>query len=160
MKARRVSMTQGLKGLAIAAVGVTLLAVAAAAQVREHGGSGRPGRGFGGGFPMRGLERLNLTDEQRAEVRKIFDERREASRPSFDEIRKLERELQAAVLADTTSLETIRDLTTRIADAHKAQVEARVATELKIVQLLTPEQKQQLSDLWSSRGRSGEPGER
>lgn len=119
-----------------------------------QGGRG-PGRGpgFDGVLPM--LRGLNLTDAQREQVRAIMDAQRTADSPRRN-LMDLERQLQAALLADAPDDQKIEELKTSIASASAAALAARIDLESRIVQVLTPEQRAQAREaLDKAPGRRG-----
>ncbi len=127
-----------------------------------------PGRGVGRGFGPGGpggpgpgiVHRLDLTEQQREQLRAIMQERRE-SKPGAA-MMELQKQLQTALFADTVDLAKVEQLKTAIAAAQAAMLSARIDTELKINQLLTPEQRAKARELIASgpgpgrgRGRRG-----
>ncbi len=122
--------------------GVVLLgaAVALAAQGpgRHHGWWGPLGPGWGFG----GLGRLDLTSEQRESIRRILSERRDTFQEAARSTRRLELELRKAIFSQDAS--AVATLTSQLADAYRAALEARVAVGQQIADLLTPEQRNQL----------------
>jgi Spy/CpxP family protein refolding chaperone len=134
----------------LAAIVTAIAAAGVAAQGRA------PGRGPGFGMP--GLERLNLSEDQRTDLQKLFVDQREQGR--FEHVGRLERELQQALIANPSDLETLHGFITKIVDAQRAQLEARVVLQQKVIQILTPEQRQQLSEFYASApNRRGPPRE-
>jgi len=119
------------------------------------GGDGRGGRGGpGGGLSI--VHQLNLTDQQREQVKSIMEGQRE-QRPDAN-MMELQKQLRAAVFADSPDLGKIEQLKTAIASAEAAMLSARIDTELKINQILTAEQRAKARDLIASgpaRGRRG-----
>jgi Spy/CpxP family protein refolding chaperone len=139
---------------AVALVAVVAL-VPAAAQVQQ--GPQRPGRaGMGRGFGPGGpggpgpgiVHRLNLTDQQREQIAAIVEEHRE-SRPGA-KVMDLRKELQAALFADTVDLAKVEGLKTAIAAAEAALLASRIETEMKVNQVLTPEQRAKARELIAS----------
>ena len=131
---------------AVLVAAVALVAVSAQAQEanrprREHPAQGRglgPGRGMGAGP---GLERLNLTDQQREQIRGIFEQARASNEAAGRNAGELQRELRAAIFADTPDHAKIDQLKAAIASAQTSALDARVAIDLKIAEVLTPEQR-------------------
>ena len=126
----------------LAALAITLTAVPLLAQPPQ--GHGRMGMGMGPGAGMMAglgpmLHDLNLTDAQRQQIHALMQENRPQDQPKIGE---LQQKLHAALVnGDTASLDQIKaDLNA----AHAAQLDAHVALMQKVVQILTPEQKQQL----------------
>lgn len=154
---------------ALVAISVVASAPAAAQFGQGRMGGGRmgpggpqgPGRGPGGpggpGGLMPLLQQLNLTDAQRDQVRAIMDERRD-ERPGGN-MPELQQQLQAAIFANTPDTPKIDELKAAIAAAQAAEVAARIDTELRIAQILTPEQRAKARELVARgpgpRGREG-----
>lgn len=121
-------------------------------QERGFGGPRRgPGwRGGGPGFALRGLD---LTDEQRAQIRGIHESERQAQQGPPADVQ-LHRELQAAVFADTPDAAKIAALEQQLVQAHSERLARRIAIQQKVAQVLTPEQRAQARErLTARRGR-------
>ena len=145
--------TRTLSTIAVAAaVAVTTAISAGAGQSPAGPGPGPQGRGGRGG-PLPILRQLNLTETQRGQIKALTDERR-AQNDAQSPARKLvdlHRTLAAAVFADTPDTAQIEQLRASIAEAEAGLLAARVDLQLKIAQILTPEQRQQAREL-SDRG--------
>ena len=102
-------------------------------------GQGR-GPAFDGALPI--LRGLNLTDAQREQIRSITEAQRSADNPRRN-LMDLERQLQAALLADAPDHQKIEELKTSIASASAAALAARIDVQSRIAQVLTPEQRAQ-----------------
>ena len=146
---------------AVLVVGTTISAGAGQPPSGRGPGQGPgPGRGGPGGpFPV--LRQLNLTDTQREQIKAITDAER-ATRESTQEespvrtLVELRRSLHAAIFADTPDTAQIDQLRASIAEAEAAALAARIDLELKIAQVLTPEQRAQARELGArSPGRVG-----
>src|SRR4051812_970709 len=129
---------------------LTLLAVAvlastlAAQAPGERGPRGNgPGRGGPGPAPM--LRSLDLTDAQKEQVKALTAER--AQQGAGRTLAGLERDLTAAVMADSPDTAKIEQLKTSILEAQTAALNERVDLQLRIAQILTPEQRQQAREL-------------
>jgi Spy/CpxP family protein refolding chaperone len=121
---------------------------------------GGPGRGGPGG-PMGllpGLNRVDLTDAQREQVRAVMEQERQANGPG-EKLRQAEQALNAAVLSsDGQGIETAK---AALSAAQASELDHRVEIMQKIVQILTPEQRQALAQLPPPGGRGrgrGAPG--
>jgi Spy/CpxP family protein refolding chaperone len=146
----------------IAVVAMVAMIPVAAQGLQGRGGGGQS-RGFGGpgglggpGRPMAILNQLNLTDQQQEQIKTIHQERRQ-ERPGAD-MRELQKQLQTAIFADTVDIATIEGLKTAIASAEAAMLSGRIDTEVKISQVLTPEQRAKARELFAKgplRGRRG-----
>ncbi len=109
------------------------------AEVRQ----GRGGFGRGGG-PL--FARLDLTDAQREQIRAIMKENVDGERPGAKRAG-LEQQLRAAIFADTPDLGKIDQLKNAIAEADAAALARRIDVELKVAQVLTPEQRVKAREL-------------
>lgn len=116
---------------------------------QRMGGPGRGGRGPGGPGPgiMPMLQQLDLTDQQREQLRTLMDENRPPADPG--QLRDAELKLHAAILGDTPDPQAIDTAKTAINAAHAAELDHQVQMLSKIAQILTPEQRQQLLKLQS-----------
>ena len=119
-------------------------------QRQRRGGPGFDGpRGIrGGGMEFRGLD---LTDDQRAQLRKV----REARQPEFKaagaKLRAAREGMRALIEADSINESAIRSKSQEVAaaEAEVAILNAKVRAES--MQILTSEQQQKLKELRASR---------
>lgn len=100
-----------------------------------------------GGYFHRLAQRLNLTDDQKAQIKTVLQSERDALRPLLGQLRAARTNLRAAIRAANAN-----ETTVRAASAQVAVVEANLAVErmkifAKIAPILTDEQRQQLSEL-------------
>lgn len=124
--------------LALAVLGVTVATAQGPGPGRWRGWWGPPGPAWGGwGFGM-----LDLTAEQREAIRRIVAEQRDAGRGAARETRRLEAELRKAILAQDAA--AVSSLAEQLAEAYRKQLDARIATEQRVAQVLTPEQRNRL----------------
>jgi len=93
-----------------------------------------------------------LTDSQREQVKALTDEQRsQDNQGAMRKLGDLQRQLQAAIYADTPDTNQIDQIRASIAEAETAALAARVDLELKIAQILTPEQRKQARELSEQR---------
>ena len=141
----------------LAIVAALVLVAAAIATVSAQGqGPGRRGMGPGpGGFgpgPLPMLGRLDLTDAQKEQIKSILAEK--SGQTDRQTLGNLERDLNAAIMADQPDLSKIEQLKSSIAEAQTAALNDRVDLQLRIAQqVLTPEQRQKARELPAGRGR-------
>jgi len=159
--------TQSRTLLTIAAAAIvvttTIAATAAGQSPVGRGPGGGPGRGGPSG-PMPVLRQLNLTDAQREQIKTLTDAERAARTQSGGQapartLFELQQSLQAAIFADTPDTAQIDQLKANIAEAEAAALAGRIDLQVKIAQILTPEQRAQARELTAQRanrvGRAG-----
>ena len=132
---------------AIALALTAAISTAALAQPPAGRGRGFAGGGFGPGGPIPILPQLNLSDAQKQQIQALTDEQRSQDGQSMKTMMDLQRSLQAATYADNPDAGRIEQIRSSITDAEAAALSARVELELKIAQILTPEQRQAARDL-------------
>ena len=117
------------------------LLMAAPVLAQPPQGQGGRGRGamMGPGGPFAMLRGLNLTDDQRQQIKAILDENRPAQPP---QTMALERKLHAAILNnDAGAIDTLK---TQLLQAHEQELDRQIAVLQRIAPILTADQKQQL----------------
>lgn len=126
---------------------VLMLALLVAAPVLAQppqgpGGRGRMGgRMMGPGGPFAMLRGLNLTDDQRQQIKAILDADRPAQPP---QTMQLERKLHVAILnGDASAIDTLK---TQLLQAHEQELDRQIDVLQRIAPILTADQKQQLLD--------------
>ena len=112
---------------------------------RERRGGGKR-NGFGkerrGGGMMRGLERLNLTDAQKQQIRTIMEANR-PDRNSFEEVRGLmEAKRNGTITAEQTE---------KLKAFHEAQKQKREEVKTQILAVLTDEQRAEYEKMKAER---------
>ena len=119
---------------------VLALAVAVAAPLAaQPQGQGGRGRMMGPGGPFAVLRGLNLTDDQRQQIKAILDQNRPGVPPDG---MNLERKLHAAIISgDAGTVETMK---TQLLQAREQQIDREIAVLQQIAPILTADQKQQL----------------
>jgi Spy/CpxP family protein refolding chaperone len=101
-------------------------------------------------FP--GLNRVDLTDAQREQVRGILEQERQSGERG-EKVRQAEQALHTAVLSgDSAGVETAK---AALNAAQSAALDRRVSVMQKIAQVLTPAQRQELAQLPPPQGRGG-----
>lgn len=134
--------------------------VALSAQVPPgRGGSRQPGVGPAHGRgPMGMLRGVDLTDAQREQIRAIVTEQR-TGEDSMRKLGELRRELHTAIFADTPDPARIEQLKGAIVEAEAAALAARIEHQLKIAQVLTPDQRAKVREMPGPgpRGRGARP---
>ena len=100
-----------------------------------------------GGYFHRMAQRLNLTDDQKAQIKTIWQSDKDTLKSLFSQLHAARQYLRATIQAAGAN-----ETTVRAASAQVAVVEANLAVErmkifAKIAPVLTDEQRQQLSEL-------------
>lgn len=128
-----------LKTGVVSAIAVVLVAsavVVSGQQLQRRGhGMGGPGGRWMAPAIMR-----ELTDEQRTQVRAILEEQRSGQQGPPAGM-KLQRELQAELLADVPNDQRIEELKGQILSAQAEGLSRHIAVQKRIAEVLTPEQR-------------------
>jgi Spy/CpxP family protein refolding chaperone len=143
--------SRSFRTLAAVALALTAaISTAALAQPPAGRGRGFAGGGFGPGgpIPIPILPLLNLSEDQKQQIQAVTDEQRDqGAQQSMKTMMDLQRSLQAAIYADNPDPGRIDQIRSSIAEAEAAALSARVELEVKIAQILTPEQRKTTRDL-------------
>jgi Spy/CpxP family protein refolding chaperone len=104
------------------------------------------------------LRGVDLTDAQREQIRAIVTEQR-TGEDSMRKLGELRRELHTAIFADTPDPARIEQLKGAIVEAEAAALAARIEHQLKIAQVLTPDQRAKVREMPGPgpRGRGARP---
>ena len=114
-----------------------------APQTGRGEGARRPGRAAGEAL----MRRLNLTPEQRERLREIRAQSESNARDLTRRVRLARRALDEAIYADSSDESKIEQHARLLLDAQAELLQLRVATELKVRRVLTPEQLQTFREL-------------
>lgn len=126
----------------------------------------RGGRGMRGvGISPRMAEELELTDAQNAEIQAIRDALREQTSPARETVRELRTELRELWSADEPDQKAIVSKMDQMQAEKHAMAIARVEAKLQVLDVLTPEQKDEMKAIRAERRerrteRRSERGER
>ena len=146
-----------MSGLGAAALVALALSGVAAAQDQEPRGP-RPGGGPGGPPPIeRMMERLGLSEDQRAAVHAVIEKDQDAIRPLGDAARQAHEAFQKALDAESPDVTRVGQLALAMNAAQKKFDAARKAEMEKIKAILTPEQRERLEQAMQ-RGPGRGPG--
>jgi protein CpxP len=153
----KISLAAALVAVATSGVAIALAQDAGQPQRREGQGP-RGGPGFGG--PMRGpggpgfgmeFRGLDLSDDQRAQLRKIRESHEAEFKAVREKLRAARQGMRELIEADAINESAIRARSTEVAaaEADAAILNARVRAEA--MQILTAEQQQKLKELRAQR---------
>lgn len=120
-----------------------------------HGGHGIKGDGMGA---LRGLHRLDLSEAQDDKIFEIMHAQAPAMRKQMQALRKSEQELRTLKAAPDYSEAKAKQLIDGIARQRADMEVARLQSERKVLDVLTPEQRKQLAEMKPVR--DGKPGKR
>jgi protein CpxP len=109
----------------------------------------------GGALPF--LGQLNLTDEQKEQVKTILDRSREESKPIAEELRKLQPQKQALIYTETFDEAGALALVDQEITLQKALTLNQMVTQHAVYNVLTAEQKAKLAELIAKRKEMGPP---
>ena len=143
------TLALGVAAVAMLGFGVAYAQSPAAAPQNRGPAMGRSGGQMG---PMGMFRRLDLSTQQKDELKATFQAQRDQNQAVRDRVRKAEQALQTELLADAPDQGKIQQLQTDLNQAQQDALGARVAMELKAYQILTPAQRQQLRDAQARRG--------
>lgn len=118
-------------------------AVQAGSRVSQQPGRPAPPPGPDGMF----LALLDLTDAQKAQIRRLHEAEREAARPFHDQLRRIHDELRQATENGAFDEATVRAILAREAQVMTELNLSRLKTEAAVWQMLTPEQRTKLAEL-------------
>ena len=143
-------------GLAAAVLGLSAVAAVTAQgpgggqpPFGRRGGPGGPGGRMGGpggaiGIP---LDRLNLTDAQRDQVKSVVDSHEAELRTLGEKAMTARRALEHAVTADTIDEGAIRAKAADVASVESDMAVARARVHADVLQVLTSDQRAKLKEL-------------
>jgi Spy/CpxP family protein refolding chaperone len=148
----------------IAAVILAGGAVFAFAQHRR--GEGPKGGGFGHRGMGMAMRELNLTDDQKIQVKAIFDSSRETVKPVLDEL-KANREKLMQLSGQAFDVAQVSEIAKRQGELMSQLIVEHERAKSKIFAILTDEQKAKAKEMQDKmkdhlggfKGHRGEPGE-
>ena len=146
---------QGRRGkvAAVAAFLVVLLVAAAVSEAQRGGGRGDRGglRGGRAAATLLPLRQLELTDEQREQIRAAVAESREAGRDTARAIRDARRGIAEAVATEAVDQERIRALAADLGRLQGDAAVGRANLRATLWRLLTPEQQARAAKIRTER---------
>ncbi|EOD81703.1 zinc- resistance associated protein [Grimontia indica] len=115
---------------------------------KHHGGEGmHGGKGMMGKHLLRGVD---LTDEQKAELKTLREQKREAMKANKGEFRTQmmaeRQQMQELMLADNFDEAAVRALAEKMVDQQVERRIAMVKSQHEMMSILTPEQKVQVKE--------------
>jgi Spy/CpxP family protein refolding chaperone len=107
-----------------------------------------PGMMMGAPGAMMGLERLDLSAEQRSRIAQIQDEAHEQHQVLMELMHAPDGPMTGMMGGDASDDAAARQAYETMSTLHKAMFEAHLETRRKILDLLTPVQREQLTRSW------------
>ena len=118
------------------------------------GGGMMGGMGMGPGGGMGPVWMLDLTDEQRDKIEKIYDDVRRKNWDTYGKIMDEQSKLRDLYSGDTVDPKKVGAIYAGISKLHQQVIEANVEAHNRVQAVLTKEQKEQLRQ-WSRGGMGG-----
>ena len=138
-----------MKRFALSVVMTGMLGLAAytfsGAQPPSRGPEEQRPRGGPGAGAIAALRGADLTEEQKAAIKAIREADQSAGQGPSTEAR-LRRELQAEVFSDAPDTQKIASLQQQLAESQSARLARQIATDQKIAQVLTAEQRAKIRE--------------
>ena len=155
----KISLAAGVAALMLAGAAPALIAHDQDAPQRRGpgprmGGPGGPGRGGPMGGPMGfgpGFRQLDLTDDQKAQLKSIADSHRDEFRQAGEKIGAAREGMRALLEADQINESAIRAKSAEVAAAEAEIAILNAKVRQQQLQILTSEQQAKLKELRDSR---------
>lgn len=154
----RKKVLAGGVGLVLAAMALVAVDEVHAAEEQRWGGRGGRGAWLGGprgggpaGTFLPPLRRLELSDEQRDQVRTVIGESRETARTHAQQMRAAREDLAEAVASATVDEDRIRTLAADIGRLTGDAAIRRAQVYTAVWQILTPEQQARAEEIEAER---------
>lgn len=147
-------MKASKKSIALILAGTMMLGGAGAALAyggyKGHGGCGHHGGGYSHGMPMRALKQLDLTDEQRNQLKTLVKTQREAMRDQFDAMHDNRQALREAMQKGADEKE-LRPLAEKQGNFVTEMILTRAQMQKKVNAILTEAQRAELQKIRKQR---------
>lgn len=123
--------------IAVAVLGLGTMFIFAQKGKREGFG----GKGFGGRGLARIAQKLNLTDEQKTEVKAITEDSRARLKPLMESLRESRKQAETLGTDGTFNEEQVNQIAANQSETMKQLFIEREKTKARIFAVLTPEQR-------------------
>ncbi len=164
----KTSIAAGITAMTLAVAVPVFVAAQDQPQRRQGPGFGGPPPGGGPGMPgMRrggpmgfgpGFRELNLTDDQKAQLKQIADSHRDEFRAAGEKVGAAREGMRALMEADTIDENAIRAKSQEVAAAEAEIMILNARVRQQSLQVLTSEQQAKLKELRNSRPGPSGPG--
>ncbi len=99
------------------------------------------------GEPMMGFHHLNLTDQQRAQMKDIMAKEKPTLSPLMQQVRQTQHQLRQLEMSQTFDEGKVRELASQQAQTMIELTVQRARVHSELFQLLTPEQKTKMNEM-------------
>lgn len=136
---------------------VSMLFIAISLSAQPMDGRGPGGPGSGPGFEGEGMrhhriwEQLNLTEDQRVEIKKLHEEMKPVRIEHHKAMKAVRDKIEAEIQKENSDRATLTNYSREMAELHFKQAEAMADHLLKIKAILTPEQFKKMQELHDQR---------
>lgn len=127
---------------------IASLTFALSAQPGQGKGQGRGGYGEPG---ARIAQELNLTEKQQQDLKELRDAHRELQKPAREEMRTVHQELNQLLKAEKVDTRAVKATIKKGADLTSQKLQQHVDYQLKVKEIMTPEQFAKYLDLREER---------
>ena len=93
---------------------------------------------------MRHLSKVDLTDEQRVDIKALVKQEVEANKPKFKQIKALHKQIKTLRQTDSLDEQAVRDTASKIAELRSDLMISKHRTHQAIKALLTNDQREKL----------------
>jgi Spy/CpxP family protein refolding chaperone len=131
----------------ICTLAAAILAGGFTAVTRAAGDSSTSAAAPRGKILQRIAEKLNLTDDQKSQIKTIFSDERDALQPLIAAVHQARVGLRTAIRADGATEATVRAASAKVAGAESDLAVERMKIYAKIAPILTDAQRKQLADM-------------
>lgn len=141
---------------ALAACGLTATQAFAVDTVDTAAAGNVPAAVPAHGRPLQRIfQQLNLTGDQRIQIKAVFADEKDTLRPLVSALREARQDLRAAIRADDANEAAVRAASAKVAAAEADLAVERMKIYGKIAPILTGAQRQQLASLQQRADRAG-----
>lgn len=140
-----------MKKITFAIIAIALLSIGAIFMfAQKNEGRKFGGRGFGGGHPfLKMAEKLNLSDEQKTQIKTILEDSKTRVQPLMESMRENHKAIENLGTDGTYNEAEVTRLANAQAEISKQLIIEKEKTKAAIFAVLTPEQRTQAAEMKS-----------
>jgi periplasmic protein CpxP/Spy len=138
-----------MKKIIVAILAIAVLSLGAIFIFAQKGGKrdGFGGRGFGGPGFERMFEKLNLSDEQKTQVKQIMEDSKTRIKPLMESLRESHKQAENLGTDGVYNEEKVQQIAATQAETMKQLIIEKEKTKAQIFAVLTPEQRTQAAQM-------------